>query len=167
MGGRARLGASTRFVGKVGDDDEAAFLRAELARAGVDVTGLRSAPGRTRTALVLVDEASGERGFVSRPESHAPLGAADLTRDDVRFINRQRGAGTRVLLDYELKKLGVKRRQIQGYERQEFTHLAVAAAVQSGLADCGLGILAAARALGLDCVPLVNEQYDLVIPREY
>lgn len=91
----------------------------------------------------------------------------DLTRPDVSFINRQRGAGTRVLLDYELGKLGIRRRQVQGYERQEYTHLAVAAAVQSGTADCGLGILAAARALGLDFVPLFNERYDLVIPKEH
>ena len=91
----------------------------------------------------------------------------DLTRPDMLFVNRQRGAGTRVLLDYELKKLGIGRRQVQGYERQEYTHLAVAAAVKSGTADCGLGILAAARALDLDFVPLFNERYDLVIPQEY
>jgi putative molybdopterin biosynthesis protein len=91
----------------------------------------------------------------------------DLTRLDVTFINRQRGAGTRVLLDYELARLGIKRRQVQGYERQEYTHLAVAAAVKSGTASCGLGILAAARALGLAFVPLFNEQYDLVIPRRF
>ncbi len=91
----------------------------------------------------------------------------DLTRPDVSFINRQRGAGTRVLLDFELARLGIKRRQVQGYERQEYTHLAVAAAVASGTASCGLGILAAARALGLDFVPLFNEQYDLVIPRRF
>lgn len=91
----------------------------------------------------------------------------DLARPDVSFINRQRGAGTRVLLDYELAKLGIKRRQVQGYERQEYTHLAVAAAVASGAAGCGLGILAAARALHLDFVPLFNEQYDLVIPRRF
>ena len=91
----------------------------------------------------------------------------DLARPDVHFINRQRGAGTRVLLDYKLAELGIKRRQVQGYERQEYTHLAVAAAVASGTASCGLGILAAARALGLGFVPLFNEQYDLVIPRRF
>lgn len=94
-------------------------------------------------------------------------GLADLTRADVSFINRQRGSGTRVLLDYKLVQLGIRGRQVRGYERQEYTHLAVAAAVRSGTADCGLGILAAARALGLDFVPLFNEQYDLVIPSEY
>jgi putative molybdopterin biosynthesis protein len=93
-------------------------------------------------------------------------GLADLTRKDALFINRQRGAGTRVLLDYRLRQLGIDARDIQGYDRQEFTHLAVAAAVASGAADCGLGILAAARALGLDFIPLDEEQYDLVIPRD-
>jgi putative molybdopterin biosynthesis protein len=92
-------------------------------------------------------------------------GLADLTREDVMFINRQRGAGTRVLLDFRLRQMGIDAQQVQGYDRQEFTHLAVAAAVASGAADCGLGILAAARALGLDFVPLDEEQYDLVIPR--
>ena len=88
----------------------------------------------------------------------------NLLRPDVAFVNRQRGAGTRVLLDYELKQRGLDARAIQGYARQEYTHLAVAAAVKSGAADCGLGILAAARALELDFVPLLQERYDLVIP---
>ena len=92
---------------------------------------------------------------------------ADLARPDVAFINRQRGAGTRVLLDYRLKQAGISPRAIQGYERQEFTHLAVAAAVASGAADCGLGILAAARALDLDFVPLDHERYDLIIPARF
>jgi putative molybdopterin biosynthesis protein len=92
---------------------------------------------------------------------------ADLIREDVVYINRQRGAGTRVLLDYRLKQAGIQPRAIQGYDRQEFTHLAVAAAVASGAADCGMGILAAARALDLDFVPLDSERYDLVIPAEY
>ncbi len=91
----------------------------------------------------------------------------DLLREDVIFVNRQRGAGTRVLLDYELKKRGIHPRRIQGYDRMEYTHLAVAAAVRSGAADCGLGILAAARALDLDFVPLFDERYDLVIPQEH
>lgn len=114
-------------------------------------------------------------GFVNRvqglivpkgnPKSITTL--RDLVRDDVTFVNRQRGAGTRVLLDYELKRNQLDARAIQGYGRQEYTHLAVAAAVQSGAADCGLGILAAARALGLDFVPLFNERYDLVIPVEH
>jgi putative molybdopterin biosynthesis protein len=92
---------------------------------------------------------------------------ADLTRSEVNFVNRQRGAGTRVLLEYRMKRMGMDPSQIQGYERVAFTHLAVAAAVVGGSADAGLGIVAAARALDLDFVPLMKERYDLVIPRAY
>jgi putative molybdopterin biosynthesis protein len=91
----------------------------------------------------------------------------DLTRKDVLYVNRQKGSGTRVLLDYELKRRGLDASKIRGYEREEFTHTAVAATVASGAADAALGILAAARALGLDFVPLLKERYDLVIPRVY
>ena len=90
---------------------------------------------------------------------------ADLARPGVRFVNRQRGAGTRVLLDYRLGVLGIAPEQVRGYEREEYTHLAVAAAVQSGAADCGLGVRAAARALDLDFVSVEWERYDLVIPQ--
>lgn len=89
----------------------------------------------------------------------------DLIRPEVSFINRQSGAGTRVLLDYHLKQKGIDPQKIRGYQRQEFTHLAIAAAVASGRATCGLGIAAAASALGLDFVPLFDEEYDLVIPK--
>lgn len=91
----------------------------------------------------------------------------DLSRPEVRFVNRQRGAGTRVLLDYQLDKEGMVAEQILGYNREEYTHLGVAVAVASGRADCGLGIAAAAAALELDFVPLFQERYDLVIPKEY
>ena len=88
----------------------------------------------------------------------------DLNRKEVVFINRQRGSGTRVLLDYYLEKLGINIKSIQGYEEEEFTHLGVAVAVFSGRADCGLGVAAAATALNLDFIPLFDERYDLVIP---
>lgn len=91
----------------------------------------------------------------------------DLTREDVRFINRQRGAGTRVLLDYHLQQKGISAGQIRGYEQEEYTHLAVAAAVASGRADTSLGVTAAAQALGLDFIPLYRERYDLVILCEH
>lgn len=89
----------------------------------------------------------------------------DLLREDVIFINRQRGAGTRVLLDYHLNSMKIEPNQVHGYDDEEYTHLAVAAAVASGRADCGLGIPAAAQALELDFVPLFHERYDLVIPQ--
>jgi putative molybdopterin biosynthesis protein len=90
---------------------------------------------------------------------------ADLTKPGVRFINRQRGAGTRLLLDFLLQREGIDPASIQGYDREEYTHMAVAANVKSGTADVGLGILAAARALGLDFIPLTPERYDLVVPQ--
>lgn len=106
-----------------------------------------------------------EQGLLVRPGNPKRIkDLEDLARDDVTFINRQRGAGTRVLLDYHLEQMGIAAAQIYGYKNEEYTHLAVAAAVASGRADCGLGITAAAVALGLDFVPLYSEQYDLVIP---
>ena len=91
----------------------------------------------------------------------------DLAREDVAFLNRQRGSGTRLLLDYKLRELDIEAEDIRGYGREEYTHLAVAAAVAGGRADVGLGILSAANAMGLDFIPLLSEQYDLVIPSEY
>lgn len=91
----------------------------------------------------------------------------DLIRPDITYINRQRGAGTRVLLDYHLYLRGIAHEAIRGYNQEEFTHLAVAAAVASGRADCGLGIAAAAQALNLDFIPLYQERYDLVIPTRF
>jgi putative molybdopterin biosynthesis protein len=90
-------------------------------------------------------------------------GIEDLTRDGVRYVNRQRGAGTRVLLDHELRRHGISPDAVDGYAREEPTHLAVAAAVASGRGDAGLGILAAARAFGLDFLPVTREPYDLVV----
>ena len=91
----------------------------------------------------------------------------DLAREDVVYVNRQRGAGTRVLFDYQLSQLDLDPDAIQGYGREEFTHLGVAAAIAAGRADCGMGIQAAAVALGLEFVPLYRERYDLVIPKEH
>ena len=94
------------------------------------------------------------------------IGLSDLARDGATFVNRQRGSGTRVLLDHLLREADIQASDIRGYEREEYTHLAVAATVAGGSADAGLGILSAARAVGTDFVPLANEQYDLAIPAE-
>ena len=72
-----------------------------------------------------------------------------------------------MLLDYKLAEIGIDPSEIRGYDREEYTHLAVAAAVAAGSADTGLGILSAARALDVDFMPLMSEQYDLVVPREF
>jgi putative molybdopterin biosynthesis protein len=105
-----------------------------------------------------------DQGLIVAPGN--PLGLAgigDLTRAGVRYVNRQRGAGTRVLLDHELGQRGISPGAVDGYAREEPTHLAVAAAVAAGRADAGLGIMAAARAFGLDFVPVTQEPYDLVV----
>ncbi len=94
-------------------------------------------------------------------------GIEDLGREDVAFINRQGGSGTRILLDYRLGQLGLSPDNINGYTNEEFTHMNVAVAVLGGAADAGLGIFAAARALDLDFIPVVTEQYDLLIPEAY
>jgi putative molybdopterin biosynthesis protein len=91
-------------------------------------------------------------------------GVADLARTDVHFINRQRGAGTRILLDHHLAKAGIDPNLVQGYDREEYTHMAVAVNVLTHAADCGQGIFAAAKALDLDFVPLARERYDLILP---
>jgi putative molybdopterin biosynthesis protein len=116
----------------------------------------------------VVTWAGREQGLIVRkgnPKNIRSL--ADLASPGIRFINRQRGAGTRVLLDYHLQNLSISPDAIVGYELEEYTHLAVAAAVASERADCGLGVTAAARALDLDFVPLFQERYDLVIPCEH
>jgi len=119
-------------------------------------------------AIVAVNLVHRVQGFIVPPGNPKSLTTlVDLTRSGNTFVNRQRGSGTRVLLDYLLKQQAISPQQIAGYEREEFTHLAVAAAVAGGRVDVGLGVLSAARALGMDFVPLQNEQYDLVIPQEY
>ena len=118
--------------------------------------------------VVLVTLVGREQGWIVPSGNPKKLaGWLDITRPDVTIVNRQRGAGTRVLLDYELAKLSVEPDDIRGYDREEYTHLAVAAVVASGAANAGLGIRAAARALELDFVPLAHERYDLVIPRQH
>ncbi len=94
-------------------------------------------------------------------------GLEDLAKPGVTFVNRQRGSGTRLLLDYHLGELGLDPEQIVGYDREEYTHMTVSAAIASGRIDCGLGIQAAAEALNLSFIPLFQERYDLVIPRQH
>ncbi len=122
-------------------------------------------PGRSVKLVNLVHRDNGL--IVGRGNPKRILGMEDLTRPDVTFINRQGGSGTRILLDYRLKQLGIEPAYIRGYDSEEFTHMSVAVAVLSGSADAGLGIYAAARALGLDFIPVVTEVYDLVIPIEH
>ena len=118
--------------------------------------------------VVLLGFVSREQGLMlARGNPKRIEGVADLARDDVQFVNRQQGAGTRLLFDQALREAGMDAAQVQGYEREESSHAAVAAAVAGGGADCGLGIRAAAQAHDLAFVPLCSERYDLVIPIEH
>ena len=92
---------------------------------------------------------------------------SDIAQTNIEFVNRQLGSGTRILLDYELKSKKINLKNIRGYERQEITHLGVAATVESGIADVGLGLLSAAKAFGLEFIPVTKEKFDLIIPEQY
>jgi putative molybdopterin biosynthesis protein len=114
----------------------------------------------------LIVKKGNPKGVKSLEDLTQPEAGAEPSRN-IQFVNRQRGAGTRVLLDYHLNLIGIPADSILGYTQEEYTHLGIAAAVASGRADCGLGIAAAAQALDLDFVPLFRERYDLVIPKEH
>jgi putative molybdopterin biosynthesis protein len=109
-----------------------------------------------------------DQGLIVLPGNPKGIkGIEDLGRKDVSFINRQAGSGTRILLDFRLTQLGIDPSGVNGYENEEFTHMSVAVAVLSGAVDVGLGIYAAAKALNLDFIPVVTEQYDLIIPETF
>ncbi len=122
-------------------------------------------PGIPVRVIALVGREQGL--IVKRGNPKGIKSLIDLTNPDVRFMNRQRGAGTRVLLDYHLNLMTILPERIVGYSQEEYTHLGVAAAIASGRADCGLGIAAAAQALELDFIPLFQERYDLVVPKQF
>lgn len=107
------------------------------------------------------------QGLIVMPDN--PKGIRDLhdiVRTKARFINRQRGSGTRLALERMLKEQGIDRAEITGFYSEEFTHLAVAAAVASGMADVGLGIEAAAKKLRLQFIPMFSEDYYLLVKKE-
>jgi putative molybdopterin biosynthesis protein len=120
-----------------------------------------------RTPVTLLTLVHRWQGFmIAKGNPKGITSISDLTRSDVTFINRQSGSGTRILLDYELQKAGINPASISGYRSEEYTHMSVGMAVNSRRADVGLGILAAAKALDLDFIPVSRERYDLVIPTD-
>jgi putative molybdopterin biosynthesis protein len=119
------------------------------------------------TKIVLVNLVYRTQGFlVPRGNPKGIHGFDDLRRKDVVFVNRQAGAGTRLLTDLHLKKLRIDPGAVNGYYHEEFTHMAVAAAVLSGAADTGLAVLSAAQALDLDFIPVAQERYDLAVTQD-
>ena len=115
--------------------------------------------------MVLVKGVGRIQGLMVAPGNPLDIkGVEDLTR--VKYVNRQRGAGTRVLLDYKLKQTGISPAEVDGYDAEAATHMAVAAQVASGEADCGMGVYSAAHAMGLDFIPVGEEEYDFVMRPE-
>ena len=150
-----------------------ALARGEAHFAGCHLldpaTGAYNIPAARRylphQPLVVVSLVRREQGLLTpRGNPQGLRNLQDLLRPDVTFINRQPGSGTRLLLDYHLQQLGIDPAAIRGYDRSEFNHLTVAAAVKNGAADVGLGILAAAQAFDLDFIPLFQEEYQLIMP---
>lgn len=122
----------------------------------------RVLPGREVAIVHLVYRIQGLMFAPGNPK-HIK-GIADLKRPDITFVNRQQGAGTRVLLDIHLRQLGINPKDIKGYDKELDTHLAVGLTIAHGEADVALGIEAAARSCNIDFLPLFRERYDLVIP---
>jgi molybdenum cofactor synthesis domain-containing protein len=113
---------------------------------------------------ILINLLHREQGLIVKKGNPFSInGIKDLSDNRIRYLNRQPGAGTRVLFDYLLRQHGISPDCINGYHREEYTHLAVAAAVKNDTADCALGVYASARALDLDFIPIVEERYDLCI----
>jgi len=118
--------------------------------------------------VYLVNLVHREQGLIVAPGNPKAINSLeDLARDGVSFVNRQAGSGTRILLDWRLGQLGIDSAKIRGYQREEYTHMAVAVDILTGTADVGMGIHAAAQALALDFIPVTTERYDLVIPAEH
>ena len=118
--------------------------------------------------LMIVTLSQWQQGLiVARGNPKGISGPAELARRDLTIANREPGSGSRALLDVWLHRAGIVPTQVRGYRREVPSHQAVAEAVASGAADAGPGILAVARALGLDFIPLQEERYDLVIPLEF
>lgn len=170
-----RYSISSAHVGSMGG--LTALKRGEAHFAGThlldDETGEYNIPFIKRMfkdpdEIILVNLVYRQQGFfVLRGNPKGIKGFEDLTREDITFINRQAGAGTRLLTDKYLKELNIDAKKIKGYEREEYTHMAVASAVLTGVADTGLGIVAASRALGLDFIPVAKERYDLAVPKKF
>ncbi|MGQ9570093.1 MAG: molybdopterin biosynthesis protein [Thermodesulfovibrionales bacterium] len=169
-----RFSLSSAHVGSMGG--LMALKRGEAHLAGTHLldeeTGEYNIPFIKRLLsdkkIILINLVYREQGLlVLKGNPKNIQGFKDLTRDDVIFVNRQSGAGTRLLTDKSLRELNINPKDVKGYEREEYTHMGVASAVLTGLADTGLAILASAKALGLDFIPVAKERYDLAIPQEF
>lgn len=149
-----------------------ALRRGEAHLAGIHLLDVASGRYNVDTVeryfpqggVILVEGVFRRQGLLVQPGNPLAIrDLADIAARGLRYVNRQGGAGTRLLLDYLLQSAGIPAADLSGYTREEFTHTAVAAQIASGSADAGLGILAAARMFGLDFLAVAEEQYDFLI----
>lgn len=118
--------------------------------------------------MVAVNFAYREQGLIIRGDNPLKIkGIEDLARTDIRFVNRQKGSGTHLLTEEYLKRLGIDPSQVNGYETEVSTHLEAGISILKGEADAGVGIKAIAEMLGLGFIPLQEERFDLLIPKDY
>jgi len=179
----AEIPALLREHGKVALDLQyfaAAEALASLARGGCDLAGFHVPEGALGARAVdlyrrwlqpqeqkLIYLVRRQQGLYLKPGNPKKIASiSDLTRKGVRFINRQRGSGTRLMLDTLMEQLGVESEAVQGYETEEFTHAAVAAYVASGMADVGLGVEPPAREFKLDFIPIAAERYFFICQQQ-
>jgi molybdate-binding protein len=156
--------ARSRKTGSMDGLDPVSQARAERLQARVGSAVLEALAAGSGEAVLLVTLAHRQQGLIVAAGNPKRLtGIPDLGREDVTIVNRHRGSGTRVLLDEALVQAQIDPLTLRGYDREEATHLAVAGAVAAGTADAGLGIMAAARAYGLDFVPVARERYELAL----
>ena len=178
--GLLESGLRSRGVALVAGEESSSQSLMGLARGEAHIAGchlLDDATGTYNTSwvrrlvpfpCVLVTFASWQQGLILAYGNPKQVrGVADLANPGVRLINRQAGSGSRALLDRALAGASIPAGQVEGYEREEWGHLAVAAAVASDSADVGVGVKAAAVAMGLAFLPLEEERYDLVIPEHF
>lgn len=162
---------SSSHVGSMGG--VMAVRRGEAHAAGCHL--LDTETGKYNTAFVkkyfpkggvkLVSCVGRQQGLMVAPGN--PLGIekfSDITKENLRYVNRQKGSGTRILTDYLCKQENIDTDAIYGYDREELTHNSVAVQIASGSADAGMGIYSAAQLYGLDFIPICIEEYDLLIP---
>lgn len=164
---------TTSFIGSLGGLMALEYRDADIAGAHLkdDESGefnipfvRRLMPNETVVLINLVQRVLGLMMAPGNPKHIA--GISDIRSPGITFVNRQKGSGTRILLDSQLRRLGIAPAEVKGYEREEKTHVAVANLVVEGQADVGLGAESAAAVAGLDFIPLVKERYDLVTLEE-
>jgi len=118
--------------------------------------------------IMVINLAYREQGiFVKKGNPKNIKDIKDLARNEINFVNRQKGSGTRILLDYLLKEKNINPSKIKGYSREEYTHLMIASSVADGNADAGLGIFSAAKAFDLDFIPVARERYDIILESQF